>query len=118
MDDKDRFRSLVCNLVRGDGHMNWEEKWEAIRALDGDAKLCMRKPGDWYVNSDMLIRDESKSYGIGDYGNGTTPQLAVEDHWEKMVAVQPPRYIYGSFRGERAANFRSWPLSGSTPGRR
>lgn len=62
--------------------MNYEQKFAALNAL-AECSLKMRKPGDWYV----LQRSELKDGGmlIGSYGNGSTPEDAIEDHWNKLA---------------------------------
>lgn len=80
--------------------MNWEQKLAALQAI-ADTCLRMRKPGDWYVSAtgrgiggDGLNR--------GNYGNGPTPQAAVEDDWRQLVEMLPyDRYIIVESRGER-----------------
>lgn len=59
--------------------MNWEEMFAALKATGASVELCMRKPGDWYVSSTMDIPDGAILRG--EYGNGRTPQEAVERHW-------------------------------------
>lgn len=70
--------------------MTWEQKLEALNALC-EHSLIMRAPGDWYVSSDLTIIDECIS--SWDYGNGETPEEAVEDHWDKYASVAFPMYI-------------------------
>lgn len=60
--------------------MTWEQKFAAIKAIARSATVEMRKPGDWYVGAGMEHADGS-SFLIGNYGNGSTPEEAVEDHW-------------------------------------
>jgi hypothetical protein len=43
----------------------------------------MRKPGDWYVDARMEIKDGSVL--VGAFGNGRTPQEAVDDHWAQYA---------------------------------
>ncbi len=63
--------------------MDWEQKFMALGALLGGAtrmSVVMREPGNWYVSAPM----ECARGGMlcGEYGNGKTPQEAVENHWE------------------------------------
>lgn len=63
--------------------MTWEEKFEALKAL-GNTSLRMRKPGHWYVEpGGRCIRDGP--LGDGAYGEGSTPQAAIEDDWSKIA---------------------------------
>lgn len=66
--------------------MTWEEKLAALKALT-PTHLEMRKPGDWYV---AACSRETKVPGhcmlSGTYGNGKTPQEAVEDDWAQITA--------------------------------
>lgn len=61
--------------------MTWEQKLQAIQALN-ETSLHMRKPGDWYVRCGMEVGADNSCVLIGRYGNGNTPQEAVEDHWK------------------------------------
>lgn len=71
--------------------MTWEEKLMALRAL-GDASLKMRKPGEWYVSQDNVSVTRS---GVlrGLCGNGSTPIVAVENHWRHLVESIGTDYI-------------------------
>lgn len=59
--------------------MNWEQKFDALNALC-EHTLCMRKPGDWYVSSNLTTREGGVN--IGTYGNGSSPDEAVNNHWD------------------------------------
>lgn len=77
--------------------MNWEQKLEALQVI-ADSSLRMRKPGDWYVDA---YRREIGGDGmlVHSYGNGNTPQEAVEDDWRKMVEQLPAnKYIQAADR--------------------
>lgn len=70
--------------------MNWEEKLAAIKSIDGSVSLVMRKPGDWYVSTHAEVTGgELHSVLSSPYGNGRTPQAAVEDHWRQLVDELP-----------------------------
>ena len=76
--------------------MAWEEKLAAFKAL-GDVHLEMRAPGDWYVADNIEIADNGLL--IGEFGNGETPQKAVEDHWQKLVVdLAPTMHLYARVR--------------------
>jgi hypothetical protein len=71
--------------------MTWEQKFEAINALS-DTSLRMRSPGDWYI--DCRGREVGgDGFLTGMYGNGRTPEEAVNDDFEKMTTVEYPKYI-------------------------
>lgn len=64
--------------------MNWEQKLAALQAL-GDTSLRMREPGNWYVNGAGEIAQDRML--VGEYGNGATPEAAVNDHWQKFTGT-------------------------------
>jgi len=70
--------------------MTWEQQFHAIKAVSPTASLEMRKPGDWYVNSRME-HAEGNCCLVGDYGNGISPQHAVENHWKLYGNGKPFR---------------------------
>lgn len=77
--------------------MNWETKLQALKAF-APHHLEMRKPGDWYVCSNVEI--VSDGVLIGEYGNGTTPEEAVADHWRRLVDDLPlDKYLRGGTPG-------------------
>jgi hypothetical protein len=63
--------------------MKWEEKLQAIQSFDSEVQLRMRKPGDWYVSSRIEIGGDGTLQGA--YGNGTSPEEAVLETWDKFV---------------------------------
>jgi len=80
--------------------MTWEEKLEACKGLS-EVSLEMRCPGDWYV---VHIRVDIKEGGMlkSVCGNGTTPELAVLDHWRILTELQLGQYIVvGAMRENR-----------------
>lgn len=81
--------------------MNWEQKLYALNAL-AEAKLLMRKPGDWYVSQSAEIKNGAVLEGS--YGNVASPEEAVEDHWETLTRLAPGQYIVvRAFRDDRKA---------------
>jgi hypothetical protein len=81
--------------------MTWEQKLAALQVLC-ETSLKMRKPGDWYVSaSGREIGGDGML--IGEYGNGKTPEEAVEDDWRKIAEFLPSdRYVVtGAMRGSR-----------------
>jgi hypothetical protein len=72
--------------------MTWQEKFAALQRLC-PTHLEMRKPGDWYVAAHRREMTYA-GYGFlsGRYGNGATPEEAVEDDW-RQVAEGDPWYV-------------------------
>lgn len=73
--------------------MDWEHKADALAALC-DFSLQYRAPADriglaepWYVEQAVQVRE--KDTMCGTYGNGFTPQEAIEDHWKRLVTDLP-----------------------------
>lgn len=62
--------------------MNWEEKAVALSALS-EISLKMRKPGDWYVSHRVEVLEGCVL--AGRYGSGSTPEEAIENHWDKLT---------------------------------
>lgn len=84
--------------------MNWEQKLEAMQALCGkhNVSLCMRRPGDWYVE---VINRSIGGDGLlrGSFGNGATPEEAVNDDWRQYVDELPnDRHIVLNSNGVRS----------------
>ena len=66
--------------------MSWEEKLLCLQGL-GETSLRMREPGNWYV--DARRRDCIRGiFAVGAYGNGNTPQAAVEADWA-IISKEP-----------------------------
>src|SRR3990167_8513124 len=66
--------------------MTWEQKLAAFQALT-EHSLRMRAPGDWYVEGSVEVKEGCILAGT--YGNGRTPEAAVEDHWRQLVEELP-----------------------------
>lgn len=62
--------------------MNHEEKMFALNAL-AEVSVRMRKPGDWYVDQNVSVKDGCVL--VSAYGNGSTPEEAVNNHWEEIA---------------------------------
>ncbi len=57
----------------------------ALKALT-PTHLEMRAPGNWYVRA--YARDKAEGgMLIGIYGNGETPQAAIDDDWNQVSAA-------------------------------
>ena len=71
--------------------MTWEQKFAAINRL-APAQLVMSKPGRWRVEHSGVetVEGSKQRYVIG---RGTSPQAAVEDHWERLTNLQPSQCI-------------------------
>lgn len=72
--------------------MTWEQKLAALNAIV-ECTLKMRRPGDWYVEQSVDIKDGSILRG--EYGNGNSPETAVLDHWERLTNIESPLYLVG-----------------------
>jgi hypothetical protein len=82
--------------------VNWEQKFAAIIAL-GEATLYMRKPGDWYVAQRSVEVKQLERDGMLQhrYGNGATPEEAVEAHFRRLTDEKPLAYIVTRHAGVR-----------------
>lgn len=80
--------------------MTWEEKLAALQCL-GEVSLHMRKPGDWYVSQRVTIGGDGMLRG--EYGNGKTPEAAVEQHWAIYSAdlLNTNKYVVVESHGKR-----------------
>ena len=68
-------------------NMTWEQKFEALKALDGrglGVSLKMRHPGSWYVSLSAEIADGG--FLVGPAQAARTPEAAVEQCWEAYAA--------------------------------
>ena len=90
--------------------MTWEEKLAACAAIGHEIGLRMRKPGDWYVEHRGVEVKEGPMLASR-YGNGETPQLAVEDHWQQLTVLAPREYVVldaGSGERRRAVRWNGF----------
>jgi hypothetical protein len=71
--------------------MTWEQKLAACKSL-AECCLAIRKPGDWYVHWQAHLTEHGSVLMSGQYGNGSSPQEAVEDHWRKVTGIKPNEY--------------------------
>lgn len=68
--------------------MTWEQKFAALKALDGrglGVSLKMRQPGNWYVSLSAEIVDGGLL--VGPTQAAPTPQAAIEQCWESYAAI-------------------------------
>ena len=85
--------------------MNWQEKLHALNAI-ADVSLRMRKPGDWYVDQSVEIGGMNCLL-LGDYGNGVSPEEAVQAHWQRLVVdLKPKEYLVIHAGTEYRKHFR------------
>lgn len=69
--------------------MDWQQKAEALAGLTELAIHFREKqwliggPEPWYVQQKIDIREGGCLHGA--YGNGYTPQEAIENHWKRLV---------------------------------
>lgn len=66
--------------------MTWEQKLSALQAI-AECYLRMRKPGDWYVSHKVSIGGDG--FLRTEYGNGKTPEEAVNNHWDTYAVNLP-----------------------------
>lgn len=78
--------------------MTYEQKLSALQAI-AECQLCMRKPGDWYVSHRAEIKNGSMLEGR--YGNGKTPEEAVENHWMKLTTLKPDERVVTNAMNDR-----------------
>lgn len=71
--------------------MDWQYKAAALEAL-AEISIKFRKPGDWYVSQDNVEIKDSRCL-VGTFGNGATPQAAIEDHWKQLVYDIGAKYL-------------------------
>ena len=70
--------------------MTYEQKFFAIKSLDRDAAIMIRRPGDWYVFLRNTERKEGGCLSSG-CGSGATPEDAVDVMWE--WATDPKHHL-------------------------
>ncbi len=89
--------------------MTWEQKLAAFQAL-GDTSLRMRVPGDWYVSADSVNvkAKPDDCFVTGLYGNGATPEAAVEDHWRQLASELEPSAHLSIRSGERRVRWNGF----------
>lgn len=74
-------------------NLTYEQKLAALKAI-APTHLEMRKPGDWYVcASDRAVKKTGSVMLTGAYGNGESPEAAVNDDWEHMLAAGKDGFI-------------------------
>lgn len=78
--------------------MNYEQKMAAFIALC-DTSVRMRKPRDWYIDCDVSVKDSSVLIGM--YGNGDTPEAAIENHWFQLCENLKPSQYLVTRRGDK-----------------
>lgn len=62
--------------------MDWQQKADALNSLSR-VEILMRGVNDWFVSQRVYIKDGGCLNGK--YGNGTTPEAALVDHWRVLV---------------------------------
>lgn len=82
--------------------MHWEYKLQALNAI-ADCHLIMRKPGDWYVSAEMSIKKDGGCTLVGEFGNGNSPQSAVDQHWDKYSELDSDHFVVAKKYGKRVA---------------
>lgn len=78
--------------------MDWQQKAEALAGL-GEFSIIFRERQNrigsacaWYAG---CAKVEIKDNGImrGGWGNGNTPQEAIEDYWRYLTELKPHEYV-------------------------
>ena len=82
--------------------LNWQQKAAALNALS-PIKILMRGYRDWYVSQSVEVKGESVLTGA--FGNGETPEIAIENHWEQLVDdLTPSQYlVVNAYQPDRQA---------------
>lgn len=82
--------------------MNTQQKAEALNAL-AEISVMIRKANDWYVSQSVEVKNGNILEG--EYGNGTTPDEAIENHWLKLVDDLPANkyLVLGAYGENRKA---------------
>ena len=71
--------------------MEWQDKAMALNVL-AEISIKVRKQNDWYISQATEIGGDG--FLTGSYGNGKTPEEAIENHWAKLVGKLPQtKYI-------------------------
>lgn len=73
--------------------MTWEQKLMALKALT-TTEVKMREPGNWYVSAHARAI-KSGELARSEYGNGKTPEEAVNDDWSKIAQDHPEVILTG-----------------------
>jgi hypothetical protein len=80
--------------------MNWKEKIEALASLESDIAIRYRPEGTvcagnqdhiWYITQSVDVKKGSILHGR--YGNGETPEEAIEDHWNRLTELEEDEYL-------------------------
>lgn len=87
--------------------LTWEQKLQALQAL-GPCALRMRRPGDWYVDTSISVKDGPML--CGRIGSGSSPTDAVLSQWERVTALKAGEYlvIYNPIRAAVKWNGFMW----------
>jgi hypothetical protein len=87
--------------------MTYEEKMEALNALNGPAYIAMRAPGDWYCSLKGIEIGDGKLLGSV-CGNGTCPAFAVDNLWKALVEdLKDNQFlVYNSSSRENRKHYR------------
>ena len=85
--------------------MDWQQKAAALDAL-APIQVMIREPGDWYINQATEIGGNGLLHGV--YGNGRTPQEAIENHWSLLTKLEPGFYIVTDATDRERRRHRRW----------
>jgi hypothetical protein len=80
-------------VIRPRARMTLEEKLARLREI-AHTEVLMRDNGTWYVQA-YGRETQRRGSGIlaGTYGDGRTPEEAVENDWEQIANLPPDRYV-------------------------
>lgn len=79
--------------------LSWQQKAAALNAL-AEIQIKTRPDGSWYVRQGVEVK--RRGVLIGAYGNGDTPQEAINDHWQQLVGdLTTEQYLVVGAYGEK-----------------
>lgn len=71
--------------------MGYEQMIAAMKAIAPDAAIYFRGPRDWYVGRLPEVGGDGLLSGIA--GRAPDPVAAIQDAWDRLIAVQAPKYL-------------------------
>lgn len=86
--------------------MTWEQKLAALNSITA-TRVLMREPGNWYVEAYARMLPDGAHMFRGAYGEGKTPQEAVENDWDQ-ISASPSVYISPNSEEERRVRWNGY----------